>query len=86
MFPAALEAVACTRTAHLSRGSGWPAMGTAGLSRRPRDSKNRKDSLMGLGLILLIVLSCGVIALLYGAWTIRSVLSRSAGNAPMGCR
>src|SRR5258706_13382962 len=30
-----------------------------------------------------IVLACGVLALLYGAWTIRSVLSRSAGNARM---
>ena len=32
---------------------------------------------------LLIVLLCGVLALLYGAWTIRSVLSLSAGNARM---
>ena len=32
---------------------------------------------------LLIILGCGVLALLYGAWTIRSVLSLSAGNARM---
>src|SRR6201995_6008348 len=32
---------------------------------------------------LLIILGCGVLALLYGAWTIRSVLSMSAGNARM---
>ena len=32
---------------------------------------------------LLIVLLCGVLALLYGGWTIRSVLSLSAGNARM---
>ena len=30
-----------------------------------------------------IVLACGVLALLYGGWTIRSVLSLSAGNARM---
>jgi K(+)-stimulated pyrophosphate-energized sodium pump len=38
---------------------------------------------MSLGLTLLITLGCGVLALLYGAWTVRSVLSRSAGNARM---
>ncbi|HEY2071855.1 MAG TPA: sodium-translocating pyrophosphatase [Rhizomicrobium sp.] len=32
---------------------------------------------------LIIVLACGVLALLYGAWTIRSVLAMSAGNARM---
>src|SRR6202012_2182952 len=32
---------------------------------------------------LLIILLCGVLALLYGGWTIRSVLSMSAGNARM---
>src|SRR6202522_3108911 len=32
---------------------------------------------------LLLVLLCGVAALLYGAWTIRSVLSMSPGNARM---
>src|SRR6201996_4499258 len=32
---------------------------------------------------LLVVLLCGLLALLYGAWTIRSVLSMSAGNARM---
>ena len=30
-----------------------------------------------------IVLACGVLALLYGLWTIKSVLSLSAGNARM---
>ena len=32
---------------------------------------------------LLIILCCGLLALLYGGWTIRSVLSLSAGNARM---
>src|SRR5277367_5390485 len=32
---------------------------------------------------LLLVLACGVAAVLYGAWTIRSVLSLSPGNARM---
>jgi K(+)-stimulated pyrophosphate-energized sodium pump len=32
---------------------------------------------------LLIILVCGALALLYGAWTIRSVMSLSAGNARM---
>jgi K(+)-stimulated pyrophosphate-energized sodium pump len=32
---------------------------------------------------LLLVLLCGVLALIYGGWTIRSVLSMSAGNARM---
>ena len=36
-----------------------------------------------MGLELELVLGCGVLALLYGAWTIRSVLSMSAGNARM---
>src|SRR5262245_65915377 len=58
-------------------------MGTAGLSRRPMDPEIARDCLMSLGLVLLIVLGCGVLALLYGAWAIRSVLSRSAGNARM---
>ena len=32
---------------------------------------------------LMLVLACGVLALLYGGWTVRSVLSHSAGNARM---
>ena len=32
---------------------------------------------------LLVVLVCGLLALVYGGWTIRSVLSLSAGNARM---
>ncbi|HEX3811055.1 MAG TPA: sodium-translocating pyrophosphatase, partial [Rhizomicrobium sp.] len=36
-----------------------------------------------MNLELELVLACGVLALLYGAWTIRSVLSLSAGNARM---
>jgi K(+)-stimulated pyrophosphate-energized sodium pump len=36
-----------------------------------------------MSLELELVLACGVIALLYGGWTIRWVLSRSAGNARM---
>ncbi len=37
----------------------------------------------GLMSNLAIVILCGVLALVYGAWTIRSVLSMSAGNARM---
>jgi K(+)-stimulated pyrophosphate-energized sodium pump len=36
-----------------------------------------------MGLELELVLACGVLALLYGAWTIRSVLSQSAGDERM---
>src|SRR6185503_6333190 len=36
-----------------------------------------------MGIDLELVLVAGVLALLYGAWTIRSVLSMSAGNARM---
>ncbi|HUB84547.1 MAG TPA: sodium-translocating pyrophosphatase [Rhizomicrobium sp.] len=36
-----------------------------------------------MGLQLELVLVCGVIALLFGAWTVRSVLGQSAGNARM---
>ena len=32
---------------------------------------------------LSLVLVCGVLALLYGGWTVRSVLSKSPGNARM---
>src|SRR6201996_2362467 len=36
-----------------------------------------------MGIELELVLACGVIALLFGAWTVRSVLSQSAGNERM---
>jgi K(+)-stimulated pyrophosphate-energized sodium pump len=36
-----------------------------------------------MSLQLELVLACGVLALLYGVWTIRSVLSQSPGNARM---
>jgi K(+)-stimulated pyrophosphate-energized sodium pump len=36
-----------------------------------------------MSLQLDIVLACGFVALLYGVWTVRSVLSRSPGNARM---
>jgi K(+)-stimulated pyrophosphate-energized sodium pump len=36
-----------------------------------------------MGMELELVLGCGVLALVYGAWTIRSVLSLSPGNARM---
>jgi K(+)-stimulated pyrophosphate-energized sodium pump len=36
-----------------------------------------------MSLQLYLILACGVLALLYGAWTIRSVLSMSAGNERM---
>ncbi|HWA30474.1 MAG TPA: sodium-translocating pyrophosphatase, partial [Rhizomicrobium sp.] len=36
-----------------------------------------------MGLELELVLACGVLALLYGAWTVRSVLSQSAGTERM---
>jgi K(+)-stimulated pyrophosphate-energized sodium pump len=32
---------------------------------------------------ILIILTCGLLALLYGAWTVRSLLALSAGNARM---
>ena len=57
-------------------------MGTAGLLRRPWDP-NQGNRFMSLGVILLVVLGCGVLALIYGGLTIRSVLSRSPGNARM---
>jgi K(+)-stimulated pyrophosphate-energized sodium pump len=40
-----------------------------------------KEETMSLQLILILV--CGVLALLYGAWTVRDVLSKSAGTARM---
>src|SRR6201997_5603985 len=40
-----------------------------------------KEETMSLQIILILV--CGVLALLYGAWTVRDVLSKSAGNARM---
>src|SRR5258708_5476017 len=43
--------------------------------------RSKRDSIMGLELEL--VLACGVLALLYGLWTVRSVLSLPAGNARM---
>src|SRR5450755_2979087 len=67
---AALEAVGPS-------GRPW---GSAVTPRRPGYSK-KEGSTMGLELIL--VLAAGVLALLYGAYTIRSVLSLSAGNARM---
>ncbi len=36
-----------------------------------------------MDMALYLILGCGVLALVYGAWTIRSVLSMSAGNARM---
>src|SRR5579862_2918957 len=36
-----------------------------------------------MGLELELILGAGVLALVYGAWTIRSVLAMSAGNARM---
>ncbi len=36
-----------------------------------------------MSLQLYLILACGVLALLYGAWTIRSVLAMSAGNERM---
>ncbi len=36
-----------------------------------------------MGLQIYLVLACGVLALLYGGWTIRAVLGMSAGNARM---
>src|SRR5215469_17678415 len=47
------------------------------------DPQIARDCLMSPGLTLLITRGCGVLALLYGACTVRSVLSRSAGNARM---
>ncbi len=36
-----------------------------------------------MSLQLILILVCGVLALLYGAWTVRDVLSKSAGTARM---
>ena len=36
-----------------------------------------------MDMALYLILGCGVLALIYGAWTIRSVLSMSPGNARM---
>src|SRR5215469_2737938 len=36
-----------------------------------------------MGLQLILILVCGALALVYGAWTVRSVLSRSAGTPRM---
>ncbi|HEY0283550.1 MAG TPA: sodium/proton-translocating pyrophosphatase, partial [Rhizomicrobium sp.] len=38
---------------------------------------------MSVELNLALVLACGVLALLYGAWTVRWVLAKSPGNARM---
>src|ERR1700750_1021603 len=57
-------------------------MGTGGSSKRSvRKTKQFEGSTMTMGLELVLV--AGVLALLYGVWTIRSVLSLSAGNARM---
>src|SRR6202012_1310197 len=53
----------------------------SGSSRRPTFSLSRGIKIMGLELELVLV--CGVLALLYGLWTIRSVLALPAGNARM---
>src|SRR5476649_1466544 len=56
-------------------------MGTGG-SHAPSEIAKRFDgSTMDKNLLLVLV--AGVLALLYGAWTVRSVLSLSAGNARM---
>src|SRR5476651_1929272 len=55
-------------------------MGTGG-SRAVRSILEYEGSTMGI--VLELVLAAGVLALLYGAWTIRSVLSLSPGNARM---
>src|SRR5260221_7251725 len=57
-------------------------MGIGGLQRRPKTSKNGHQGYF-MKLQLELILACGLLALAYGAWTIRSVLSRSAGNARM---
>src|ERR1700749_3026118 len=55
-------------------------MGTGRVSAG-RGIQNFTREIMNLQLDL--VLLCGVLALLYGAWTVRSVLAQSAGNARM---
>src|SRR5579871_3535516 len=54
--------------------------GDGRISRRPVSPKYEGST---MGIVLELVLAAGVLALLYGGWTIRSVLSMSAGNSRM---
>src|SRR5258708_13527749 len=65
------------------RGSGWPAMGIGGPSALADDIQKMDTRGNSMNLKLEVVLACGFLALAYGAWTIRLVLSRSAGNERM---
>src|SRR5471032_2812386 len=56
-------------------------MGTGGSHAPSEIAKRFEGSTMDKNLLLVLV--AGVLALLYGAWTVRSVLSLSAGNARM---
>jgi K(+)-stimulated pyrophosphate-energized sodium pump len=56
-------------------------MGIDARSASAKFQKISRGKIMGIELEL--VLACGVIALLFGAWTVRSVLSQSAGNERM---
>src|SRR6516164_1169149 len=51
--------------------------------RRPGSVPKPHEESEAMSLELDLVLAAGVLALIYGAWTIRSVLSMSAGNARM---
>src|SRR5580704_4909710 len=62
-------------------GSALPDPFVHGVGRADPFNDNSGDTKMNSE--LLIILGCGVLALLYGGWTIRSVLSLPAGNARM---
>ena len=53
------------------------------LSSRAGAPPTQTKQPLGDTMELEIILACGVLALLYGLWTIKSVLSLSAGNARM---
>jgi K(+)-stimulated pyrophosphate-energized sodium pump len=58
-------------------------MGIGGLEAPAGVNSENPLGIESMSLELELVLACGVLALVYGAWTIRSVLSMSAGNARM---
>src|SRR5690242_19768026 len=58
-------------------------MGIGGPSAPAEQIQTMASGVPPMNFKLELVLLCGVLALAFGAWTIRSVLNRSAGNARM---